>query len=124
MEKAQKARKIIRKIVVQGNYYEIQNLFNELWKAHEDEFREDTYPSLIDFIFEQMIIVMKKNCACNKKTFKGILKNIIDREYGESDYELGQTLASLEFKYGSSEHGLSRYDIAKEGVKCSLNRDN
>jgi len=109
MEKAQKARKILEKIVVQGNNNEIQNLFNEIWTAHRNAFTEDNGPTLIGFIMENMIKSIIKECPwCSKEDLRLIVNDVIDKQ------PLGMQI--LPVKVVKIPKLFSRFDIAK-GIK-------
>ena len=81
-----KEKRMIREIVTQGNNVEIQKLYNEIFKAHREEFREDNMPTLTDFCheyflnaFSEWILDMEYEYAYDIDNFEHLLKDTVER---------------------------------------------
>lgn len=78
MKKAKSARRILRKIIVQGNQSEIVKLFDEIWAAHADEFYEDNNATRLSFIFCQLVCAVRGATELDRDNIEGLLADALD----------------------------------------------
>jgi len=81
--KAEKIRKQIRHIIVQGNNVEIANLFREIVKAHEDEFTEDNIPTLASFLVGNLFMAITPSDIGARKSAKDAMVAELEERYKE-----------------------------------------
>ena len=78
MKKAKDARKILSKIIIQGNNSEVGKLFEEIWVVTCKVFNEDNDPTLMDFLVRHMVDAIKRKTNINKEIGKSVLNHVAD----------------------------------------------